>query len=350
MDNSTGSYPEVYNGIDVKTIDAWVQETMDTCVVFGVHIGSAAMVAILLALLTKPNKRKTPVFILNEFCLFLICVRAGLYIDYSVGPFNSFAAIFYNDYSQIPFQAYVRSAVTSVLQLFITLGVELSLLVQVRIVFDTHRRMQRIVTIVGSVFVFIVMAFWTNAVVQNVVATFQDVEFALMSWSWTAARALYVASISLFSFVFCYKLYLAIRQRRVLGLTEFGPLQVIAIMTLQTMIIPAILTIIQIAADFGPVMVALPSLLVVLSLPLSALWASATNDAIAASRRSGASNQNSDSNASNSSGYSSNYRFKSVTETMTSDSSNHDLEKQDDVFYNGPPVTISRTVITEQAR
>ncbi|KAK9239917.1 fungal pheromone mating factor STE2 GPCR-domain-containing protein [Lipomyces kononenkoae] len=336
--------------ISATDVDVWMRDSSTRCTVFAVHIGSAAITAIILALLTKPSKRKTPVFILNEICLFLIVLRAGLYINYVLGPFNTFGAFFSGDYSQVPFQAYVRSAVTSFLQLLITLGVELSLLFQVRIVFDTHRNLQRIVTALCSVLVVIVLAFWLIAIIQNIQQIMQTQTLVFLAWAWTAARVLYAASISIFSGIFCFKLVLAIRQRRVLGLTEFGPLQVIVIMSTQTMIVPAIVTIVELATS-SIVLAALPSLLVVISLPLSALWASATNDAIGALRRSGnGSNLNNVnmSGGTNSTQCSDHYMFKNTTTSTSGGSStNIDLEKQEDYQYRGPAVTVTRTIVAE---
>ncbi|KAJ8103133.1 fungal pheromone mating factor STE2 GPCR-domain-containing protein [Lipomyces tetrasporus] len=346
----------MFNGshttISATWIDSWMRESGISCTVFGVHIGAAAITAIILALLTKPNKRRTPVFILNEISLFLVILRAGLYINYVLGPFNTFGAYFSGDYSEVPYQALVRSSVTAFLQLLITFGVELSLLFQVRIVFDTHRRLQRIITAGCSVLVVIVMAFWLVAIVQNIGEIMQAGEYQYLAWAWTTAKALYAASISIFSGIFCFKLVLAIRQRRVLGLTEFGPLQVIVIMTTQTMIVPAVITIVELATNSGIVLSALPSLIVVLSLPLSALWASATNDAIGASRRSGNGSNINNVNMSggtSSTHYSDQYMFKNNTTTSTSgaSSTNIDLEKQEEYQYKGPAVTVTRTIVAE---
>ncbi|KAK9489665.1 fungal pheromone mating factor STE2 GPCR-domain-containing protein [Lipomyces doorenjongii] len=345
----------MYNGstttISATSVDAWMRESGISCTVFAVHIGAAAITAIILALLTKPNKRKTPVFILNEICLFLIVLRAGLYIDYILGPFNTFGGFFSDDYSQVPFQAYVRSSVTSVLQLLITLGVELSLLFQVRIVFDTHRSLQRIVTALCSCLVVLVLAFWLIAIIQNIRMIMEVQVYAFLAWALITAKVLYAASISIFSSIFCFKLVLAIRQRRVLGLTEFGPLQVIVIMTTQTTIVPAIVTIVEISTNGGIVLSAVPSLLVVISLPLSALWASATNDAIGASRRSGNGSNINNVNMSggtNTTQYSDHYMFKNTTTSSSGASStNIDLEKQVEYQYKGPAVTVTRTIVAE---
>ncbi|KAK9369116.1 fungal pheromone mating factor STE2 GPCR-domain-containing protein [Lipomyces kononenkoae] len=336
--------------ISATDVDYWMRQSCIRCIVFAVHIGSAAITAIILALLTKPNKRKTPVFILNEICLFLIVIRAGLYINYVLGPANTFGATFSDDYSEVPFQTYVQSSVMAFFQLLITLGVELSLLFQVRIVFDTHRNLQRIVTALCSVLVLIVLAFWLIAIILNIEEIMQAQAISMLEWAWTTARVLYAVSITIFSGIFCFKLILAIRQRRVLGLTEFGPLQVIVIMTTQTMIAPAVVTILELALS-NIVLAALPSLLVVLSLPLSALWASAMNDSIGALRRSGnGSNLNNVnmSGGTNSTQFSDHYTFKNTaTSTSGGSSTNVDLEKQEEYQYRGPAVTVTRTIVAE---
>ncbi|KAK9454444.1 fungal pheromone mating factor STE2 GPCR-domain-containing protein [Dipodascopsis uninucleata] len=340
--------------IPSETLNEWMHVVAEMTMVFGIHLGSAGIIAIMLALLTKPNKRRTPVFILNEICLVLLCLRAGLYINYALGPFTTFVHMFTDEIADISHQTYVRSAVTTVIPFFIQLFIELSLIFQVRVVFDTHRRLQKIVTICCGLFSTLVMGFYLAAIVQSVQAIMADREYSQRAWVYVTAKILYAVSISLFSAIFCFKLVLAIRQRRVLGLREFGPLQVILIMTTQTMIVPSVLTIVEVANNFGAsysTYYSLVTLYVVLSLPLSAMWASATNDAIASSRRSGT---NSNNNVTMSNGSSQPFAFKNHVSQASSE--DLDLEKhprdsasETDTRWPGSGnITVTRTIVTDQ--
>ncbi|KAK9448765.1 fungal pheromone mating factor STE2 GPCR-domain-containing protein [Limtongia smithiae] len=334
-----------YN-VSTDTINSWMIDNSINCAVFGVHIGACTVAAIALALLTKPSKRRTPVFALNMASLFLAALRAGLWITYSIGPLNQFGAYFAAYETDIGYQEFVEAAVTSALQLVIAISIELSLIFQVRVVFDSSRVLKRNVTLACSSLALLVAAFWLVAVVENIKTIFVFDYYSQISWTWVVARILYIASITTFCAIFSYKLYRAIRQRRVLGLVEFGPLQVIVIMSTQTMIIPLVLTIIQLVADVSAPLTSMGTLFVVLSLPLSTLWASATNDLIIASRRANGSTDSSTGTASTNSLFKSNPTDTSTT--MNSDYSNLDLEKSMSSHWKGSGnVTVTRTVITE---
>ncbi|KAK9478655.1 fungal pheromone mating factor STE2 GPCR-domain-containing protein [Lipomyces japonicus] len=346
-----------YN-ISATDVDQWLRTTATGCVLMGVQIGSCIMVALVLALLTKPSKRRTPVFMFNQACLFVLTLQAGMWINYALGPFVTFGAMFSNYYDQVPFQAYVRSSVTTVLNLVVIAGIELSLVFQVRIVFDTHRRLQRNVTVLCAALALTVMVFWTVTIVQHVKYTMGSLDYPQTTWVATTAKVLYAVSISTFSGIFCFKLWLAIRQRRAIGLREFGPLQVIFIMATQTMVVPTLLTIIQMAANIGVPFSSLTTLFVVLSLPLSALWASATNDLIASARRSQNGSTINNSNNSNSNTVSTtagstltfpgSYMFKNSGSVTHSSASALDLEKQDSLEHDWKsPITVTRTIVAE---
>ncbi|KAK7207540.1 fungal pheromone mating factor STE2 GPCR-domain-containing protein [Myxozyma melibiosi] len=352
-----------YTPVAVADLDSWRRYYITACTVFGVHIGACSAVAIVLAILTKPSRRQTPVFIFNEICLFLVSLRAGLWISYALGPLSDFAYTFAAYEGVVSHRDLVVSAVTAAMQVLITLGIELSLIFQVRVIFDTNRVLQQRVTMVCALLLVTTVAFWILAVVRNIQAIFAAGPYYQSEWTWIVAKVLYAFSITFYSAIFSYKLYRAIRQRRILGIKEFSPLQVILIMTTQIMIIPLVLTIIQMATDLGPPMSSLGTLFVVLSLPLSTLWASATNDTIVASRRTHGSGVTSmhgsnghgggrhvgvnESSGGNSDYSGATFMYDPTTTTTSSaDEFGGDLEKDED--WKGSRrgnVTVTRTII-----
>ncbi|KAK9463130.1 fungal pheromone mating factor STE2 GPCR-domain-containing protein [Lipomyces oligophaga] len=326
-------------------LDFWMRDTTIPCLVFGVHIGACTAVAIGIAILTKPGKRWTPVFILNELSLFLVALRAGLWINYALGDLNKAMPYFTYYVEDIPMGPYVESSVTSVMQVLITIAIETSLIFQVRVVFETNPHIQRRITIACVALACVVVAFWTVVVVQNVQYILAYRDLPEDAWAWTTAKVLYSFSIFVYCAIFCYKLYRSILARKVLGThRQFGPLQVILIMGTQVMIVPLVLVIIQMSADLGPPMSSLGTLVVALSLPLSAVWASAANDTIIANRRNAANLVNYNINESmGTPNYSGQTFYKSPTSTQATCSEDFDIEGG---LYDKEGVIVKRTVIS----
>ncbi|KAK9472672.1 fungal pheromone mating factor STE2 GPCR-domain-containing protein [Dipodascopsis tothii] len=320
--------------------DSWTNEFVSMAAILGVQIGACTVMAITLALLSKPAKRLTPIFLLNQFSLMVLVVRGILYLKYITGPMASFASSFALYTDDIPDSAYSESYATSIMPMLVVIAVEISLILQVRIVYASNRHTQRVVTVLASMLGLVVVVFWILSEV-NAYDDLYGLTVAMSQWPYTAAYVSYSVFIFACSGAFMYKLYQAIRQRRSLGLTQFGPLQIIFIMSLQTMILPAIMTVIQIAANPGFGYSSMTSLIVVISLPLSTLWASSAGEA-----------------GSSQSSVNSGYLFKQRSASSASSAetvSQHsgvvlDLEKQDEYarHWKSPsPVTVSQTMSAE---
>ncbi|QSL65913.1 hypothetical protein MERGE_003050 [Pneumocystis wakefieldiae] len=146
------------------------------------------------------------------------------------------------------------------------------------VVYATDKRFQIPLTTFFSMIIIAVLTFWILAAVQNSMAVLSQTHFGHSGlwgspWPYTAARISFAFSIFIGCIVFIYKLLVTIYRRHKMGVKEFGPLQIIFIMSCQTLIIPVILILI----DFGVKITGFSSLtqaLVVMSLPLSSLWAS----------------------------------------------------------------------------
>jgi pheromone alpha factor receptor len=122
-----------------------------------------------------------------------------------------------------------------IFQLLLYMSIIATLGLQVQVVFSVTKgeRWQLFITIILSITGFALFAFelaycvfFINFVVaQNPVPV-------------TAVRVLFVVFVDMCSLVFLYKLGIAIRQRRRIGIAKFGPLQILFIMSCQCLVAP----------------------------------------------------------------------------------------------------------------
>lgn len=206
---------------------------------YGSQIGASFILLVIIMLLTKHEKKKSPIFILNALALLFNIIRLVLQCVYYTSAWYNPYAVFAQDYTRIAFSDVATSIATSVMTFFVTICIEASLIFQVRVVSVTASKTQRFWTMVISCTVaMITIAFRFALTVVNSEAI-QDAE-DFQSWAWlaSATQIMITISICFFSLIFLYKLGYALMQRRKLGLKQFGPMQIIFIMGCQTMIVP----------------------------------------------------------------------------------------------------------------
>ena len=208
----------------------------------GSSIGATGIMLLALLLLTKPEKRTSPIFILNGIALAVNLARTVLYAVYMSGPFMNPYAVLTNDWDQITALDKSNSVADPVLTLILLIVIEMSLLLQVKVVLGTITRTRRIAIVMGCAIVGLVaLGFQTAFTVVNaeyIVALkpgstkeFQDLA--------QQTNITTIVSLCFFTTVFVGKLGFAILQRRKLGMTKFGPMQIIFIMGLQTLFVPS---------------------------------------------------------------------------------------------------------------
>jgi pheromone alpha factor receptor len=110
--------------------------------------------------------------------------------------------------------------------------------------------------------------------VENSIAIIKVVYMESIWWIESATNVTLTVSICFFCVIFVTKLGFAIKQRRQLGVREFGPMRIIFIMGCQTMVVPAIFSITQYYI-IVPELASNVLTLVAISLPLSSIWAGA---------------------------------------------------------------------------
>jgi pheromone alpha factor receptor len=234
------------NGVPFNVTMDQITGFLNDRTVWGINIGAGIGASFLMlaavALLTRADKRNSPVFVLNILALLINSIRGVLHALYVAGPFQNLYAVLTSDWTNIRSSDKAISIADATLGLLVLIVIEASLLMQVYVVLATTSRVQR---------------FWVMAVCAAVALVAISVEFAVVvincgfimslrpqtSFSFVrlvmADYIMGTVSVGFFCLVFLYKLGVAVLQRRRLGLKRFGPMQIIFIMAWQTMLIPS---------------------------------------------------------------------------------------------------------------
>ncbi|KAG5519272.1 hypothetical protein PMAC_001897 [Pneumocystis sp. 'macacae'] len=210
--------------------------------------------------------------------LVAVFIRACLQCAYLTGNWTSYSVQFLQEFGLLSYNDFYISVVASCMPIFIILFIELSLLIQIRVIYATHKKLRTPLTIISCIIISVVIVFWVIAAIQNSMAILSQTHFGSSGiwgapWPYTAARISFVFSVCLGCLVFVSKLFFAIYRRHKMGIKDFGPMQIIFITSCQTLIIPAIFIIIDFWIDITGFS-SLTQAFVVMSLPLSSLWAS----------------------------------------------------------------------------
>ncbi|OAL48990.1 hypothetical protein IQ07DRAFT_569186 [Pyrenochaeta sp. DS3sAY3a] len=264
--------------IGVEDLDNYRLYGCRLAINYGSQIGASVILLLVLLLLTRAEKRKSFIFLANAFCLTANTIRCILLCRFLTGsmwhPYSQFAG----DWSRVTTSDLATSVASNTMTLLVTILIMVSLSLQVWVVCVTTAPFQRyMIMAVTSVMACIAIGYKATAVIYNIkqALLFEPIE-PYKNYIGTS-YVTQAASIILFSCVFTYKLGYAIIQRRRLNMPQFGPMQVVFIMGCQTMLIPAIFSLLQFhkaVPEFGTQVLTI----VCIFLPLSAIWAGVAND------------------------------------------------------------------------
>lgn len=240
------TYPDGVNTFMAPLGDASALQRLaiQSGIIFGIQIGVCVVLMLILALLTKPEKRRSVIFVLNQTALGFIFIRAILQCLVILGPFWNFYNYYLSYYPDV--EGAKRLSVTSdVFGFLVTVTVELSMIFQIRVVCCTLRALWRnLITIVCLLVALLVCSFRFALLIINSdyaivhIETLTDEKYATINLYASFTNITTVASIIFFSVIFCSKLGHAIHHRRKMGMKQFGPMQIIFVMGCQTMFIP----------------------------------------------------------------------------------------------------------------
>ncbi|KAE8354704.1 fungal pheromone mating factor STE2 GPCR-domain-containing protein [Aspergillus coremiiformis] len=262
--------------VPVTAVDEYYQYCIKICINYGAQFGASVIILIILLLLTRPEKRVSSVFFLNGGALLFNMGRLLCQMIYFTTPFVKAYAYFSGDQSGTPTSAYANSVLGVVLTSLLVICVEASLVLQVQVVCANLRHRYRTVLLGLSILVALIpIGFRLGYMVENCKTIVKADTPRSIIWLESATNIVITISTCFFCAIFIAKLGFAIRQRKRLGVREFGPMRVIFIMGCQTMIIPAIFSILQYVVDVPELNSNVPTL-VTIFLPLSSIWAGVT--------------------------------------------------------------------------
>ncbi len=225
--------------VGVPDIDAWIFYSTRVCMNFGAQMGSCIVMLFVVALLTKPTKRRTPVYFLNLVSLVLGALRALLYAWFFWSPWDEFYAYFSSDYSKVPRGSYATSVAGSVIPLLMTITVTFSLMIQAQTVCKVMTRKWYILISIISALVFLFgVGFRLAETITNSRAILQATTYYAQAWIQRGALICNTISIWWFSAIFTSKLLWTLYARRAMGFAPWSPMQILMVMGGCTMIIP----------------------------------------------------------------------------------------------------------------
>ena len=225
--------------ITMIDLDDYVFESVCACINYGAQLGASLLLLVVVLLLTKSDKRKSPIFVLNTLSLALNFVRSLLQSLYFNSGFSEIYTYFSQDYSRVPRTDYATSVAADVLTLLLLISIQCSLILQTQVTTTTLGRRYRILLVMFSILMaLLATGFRLFLTAVNAQAILAAAAFNDYGWLVSATNITTTISICFFCLVFAMKLGFALYQRRKLGLRQFGPMQVIFIMGCQTMIIP----------------------------------------------------------------------------------------------------------------
>lgn len=228
--------------VAVPDVDEFVLYSVQICINYAAQLGASCILLLALLLLTKPEKRQSPVFILNSIALVLNVIRNVLECLYFTGPFSETYAYFGQDYSRVPRSAYATSIAATVLAVLLLICIEISLLLQVRVVcFLLTKFYRQVIFGFSTIIALLAVGFRLALCVANSRLIISLQPPTSLNWLESASNITTSVSICWFCAVFVTKLGFALNERRHLGLKRFGPMQIIFIMGCQTLTVPGML-------------------------------------------------------------------------------------------------------------
>lgn len=226
--------------VNMELVDYYRLYSSRLGISFGSQIGSSLMLLLVLVLLTRSDKRKSMIFILNALCLLVNTVRvifSACYLTSSLmHPYALFSGLFRANTTDLTI-----SIISNTLSVVVLALVMASLSLQVWVACVTTGNLQRILIMgVTTAMALVCLGFKFAFMVATHIATVQVVDRGvdkLSACSWITQAV----AILMYSCVFTWKLGYAIVQRRRLNMLQFGPMQIVFIMGCQTMLIPGML-------------------------------------------------------------------------------------------------------------
>ena len=275
--------PGYQNGFSVPmvVINELQKSQMKYAIVYGCGVGASSILLFVVWILCS---RKTPLFIMNNITLVLYVISSSLNLAYITGPLLSVSVFLTGILTSHDAINVVYAS--NALQMLLIFLIQLTMAYHVYVMFKSPEIKYLRYMLVGFLgcLQIVTTCLYIN---YNVLysrrmhklyetgQTYQD--GTVMTF---VPFILFQCSVNFSSIFLVLKLIMAIRTRRYLGLRQFGGFHILMIVSLQTMLVPSILVLVNYAAHKAVPLNLLSSvsmMIIVLSLPASSMWAAAAN-------------------------------------------------------------------------
>ncbi|KAI5948648.1 STE2 [Candida theae] len=271
--------------VPFSAIDGFHNSKMENGIILGATIGASSMLLIMLAGIWFKNFHKLKrslLFNLNFAILLMLIMRSACYINYLMNGLSSISFFFTGVVNGASFSS---SDAANTFKVILVALIEFSLTYQIYVMFKTPT-----FKIWGVIASLLAGALGLATIATQIYTTVMShINFvngttgspSQITTAWMdMPTILFSVSVNVLSLFLMLKLGLAIRTRRYLGLKQFDAFHILFIMSTQTMIIPSIILFVHYfdKDDSHTTLVNISLLLVVISLPLSSLWAQTANN------------------------------------------------------------------------
>lgn len=229
--------------VSISNLDSMYQYSVRICINYSVQLGASLILLLVLLLLAQPEKRRSPIFLVNLASLSLNMIRMLLQCFFFTGNFTESYAFFAGDYSRIINADYANQIVSVLINLLLLISVEISLCLQVRalcssMILPIYRC---IIFFLSAIIVLLALGFRLALCVENLryILTV-SAELTNINWLQSASNITTTISICWFCVLFVGMLGMAIHRRQQMGMKKFGPLHMIFIMGCQTLVVPGL--------------------------------------------------------------------------------------------------------------
>ena len=229
----------VQMGSTMQILDEYRLYGIRIAINYACQVGATFMLLLVLLLLTKTEKRKSYIFILNASCLLLNTIRCVMLCTWVTSGYYNPYTVLSGDYGNITSADSTTQTAQCVFTALLSITVLVSLCSQVWVVCITTPPLQRnIIMSVTTSLGCVAVGYRLASIYFNIKTTLARESTARYDGVASMAYVLQAASIWTFSCVFIYKLGYAMIKRRRLNMPQFGPMQVVFIMGCQTMLFP----------------------------------------------------------------------------------------------------------------
>jgi pheromone alpha factor receptor len=231
--------------VSMEDLTTFWYQNMHLGLVYGSQLGLASLMLITILLLTQPGKRRAPIYILNVSALVLDLSRSALMAYWLTGMWNHPVVQFLGQYELVGRGDYVASVMVNVVRTLEVIVILWSLILQVRVILCTVTPFQR-AAVLSMAFIMATITVSVQLAVtvvnsRNILLLVPVEELGLQQRLADLSRILQMVSTCFFLLVFVAKLGVAIRQRKKMGCAKFGPMQIVFIGSLQSMLLPGML-------------------------------------------------------------------------------------------------------------